>query len=52
MSVCRTPQPSIFICEGDGIRMRSPDGGFYSALDADSPLSMDPQRNVEGAYYL
>jgi uncharacterized protein len=32
--------------------MRSPDGGFYSALDADSPLPTDPRRNVEGAYYL
>lgn len=32
--------------------MRSPDGGFYSALDADSPLPGDPARNVEGAYYL
>jgi len=32
--------------------MRSPDGGFYSALDADSPLPGDPAHNVEGAYYL
>jgi Highly conserved protein containing a thioredoxin domain len=32
--------------------MRSPDGGFYSALDADSPLATDPRRSVEGAYYL
>jgi uncharacterized protein len=32
--------------------MRSPDGGFYSALDADSPLPADPKRSVEGAYYL
>ncbi len=32
--------------------MRSPDGGFYSALDADSPLPGNPAQNVEGAYYL
>jgi len=32
--------------------MRSPDGGFYSALDADSPLPGNPTQSVEGAYYL
>jgi uncharacterized protein YyaL (SSP411 family) len=32
--------------------MRSPDGGFYSALDADSERADEPGRHAEGAYYL
>ncbi|MDP7155565.1 MAG: DUF255 domain-containing protein, partial [Arenicellales bacterium] len=32
--------------------MRSPDGGFYSALDADSEISGKPGEHAEGAYYL
>jgi len=32
--------------------MRSPEGGFYSALDADSPLPGNHAQSVEGAYYL
>jgi hypothetical protein len=32
--------------------MRSPDGGFYSALDADSETSGKPGEHAEGAYYL
>jgi uncharacterized protein len=32
--------------------MRSPEGGFYSALDADSPLPGNKGQNREGAYYL
>jgi uncharacterized protein len=32
--------------------MRSPAGGFYSALDADSERVGDPGRHAEGAYYL
>jgi uncharacterized protein YyaL (SSP411 family) len=32
--------------------MRGPEGGFYSALDADSPLAEDPARNGEGAFYV
>ena len=32
--------------------MRSPDGGFYSALDADSERADEPGVHAEGAYYL
>jgi len=32
--------------------MRSPEGGFYSALDADSPLPGNNQQSGEGAYYV
>jgi uncharacterized protein len=32
--------------------MRSPRGGFYSALDADSPLPRNSQQSGEGAYYV
>jgi hypothetical protein len=32
--------------------MRSADGGFYSALDADSERADEPGRHAEGAYYL
>src|SRR6185312_10754214 len=32
--------------------MASPEGGYYSALDADSPLPEDPSREGEGAFYL
>ncbi|HEB82197.1 MAG TPA: thioredoxin domain-containing protein [Gammaproteobacteria bacterium] len=32
--------------------MRSPDGGFYSALDADSERPDRPGEHAEGAYYL
>ena len=32
--------------------MRSPTGGFYSALDADSPLPGNSQQSGEGAYYV
>src|SRR5712691_1338926 len=32
--------------------MRSPGGGFYSALDADSPLPGNSQQSGEGAYYV
>lgn len=32
--------------------MRSPDGGFYSALDADSERADKPGTHAEGAYYL
>jgi uncharacterized protein len=32
--------------------MRSPGGGFYSALDADSPLPGNSQPSGEGAYYV
>ncbi|NOQ87478.1 MAG: DUF255 domain-containing protein [Gammaproteobacteria bacterium] len=32
--------------------MRSPDGGFYSALDADSERADKPGEHAEGAYYL
>ena len=32
--------------------MQSPDGGFYSALDADSERPDEPGEHAEGAYYL
>ncbi len=32
--------------------MRGPEGGFYSALDADSPLPGNSGQDREGAYYL
>jgi uncharacterized protein YyaL (SSP411 family) len=32
--------------------MQDAGGGFYSALDADSPLPEDPRKNGEGAYYV
>lgn len=32
-------------------RLTSPEGGFYSAEDADSPLPEAPERHGEGAYY-
>ena len=32
--------------------MQSPDGGFYSALDADSERPEEPGEHAEGAYYL
>jgi uncharacterized protein len=32
--------------------MRSPEGGFYSALDADSPVPGNAQPSGEGAYYV
>ena len=32
--------------------LRDHGGGFYSSLDADSPLPDDPSRSEEGAYYL
>ena len=32
--------------------MRSPEGGFYSALDADSPLPGNNAQSGEGAYYV
>jgi uncharacterized protein YyaL (SSP411 family) len=32
--------------------MQGPEGGFYSALDADSPLPEDPHNNGEGAFYV
>lgn len=32
--------------------MASPDGGFYSALDADSARAVDPTHKQEGAFYL
>jgi len=32
--------------------MRSPEGGFYSALDADSPSPENIGQNREGAYYV
>ncbi len=32
--------------------LTGPDGGFYSAEDADSPLPEDPKRHGEGAFYL
>jgi uncharacterized protein YyaL (SSP411 family) len=32
--------------------MRSPGGGFYSALDADSPWPGNSQQSGEGAYYV
>jgi uncharacterized protein len=32
--------------------MRSPEGGFYSALDADSPSPGSTGQNREGAYYV
>jgi uncharacterized protein YyaL (SSP411 family) len=32
--------------------MHDAGGGFYSALDADSQLSEDPQKNGEGAFYV
>ncbi len=32
--------------------MTAPDGGFYSAEDADSPLPEDPSKSGEGAFYL
>ena len=32
--------------------MTSPEGGFYSAEDADSPLPDNPERHGEGAFYL
>jgi len=32
--------------------MRSPEGGFYSALDADSPLPGNNAHSSEGAYYV
>ena len=32
--------------------MQSPDGGFYSALDADSERHDEPGTHAEGAYYL
>ncbi len=35
-----------------GEQLASPEGGFYSAEDADSPLFDDPARNGEGAFYV
>ena len=32
--------------------MTGPEGGFYSALDADSPLPDDPEEQGEGAFYV
>jgi uncharacterized protein YyaL (SSP411 family) len=32
--------------------LTSPEGGFYSAEDADSPLPGNPQENGEGAFYV
>src|SRR5260370_5581129 len=32
--------------------MHSPEGGFYSALDADSPLQKDKAEHGEGAFYV
>jgi uncharacterized protein YyaL (SSP411 family) len=32
--------------------MTAPEGGFYSAEDADSPLPGDPKRKKEGAFYM
>ena len=32
--------------------MKSPQGGFYSALDADSERADKPEEHAEGAYYL
>jgi uncharacterized protein YyaL (SSP411 family) len=32
--------------------MRSPEGSFYSALDADSPFPKNKQQSGEGAYYV
>jgi hypothetical protein len=32
--------------------LTDPDGGFHSALDADSPDPADPERHGEGLYYL
>ncbi|MDY6904252.1 MAG: thioredoxin domain-containing protein [Thermodesulfobacteriota bacterium] len=32
--------------------MVHPDGGFYSAEDADSPLPEDPSKHAEGAFYV
>jgi uncharacterized protein YyaL (SSP411 family) len=32
--------------------MRSPEGAFYSALDADSPLGKGKSQNGEGAFYV
>ena len=32
--------------------MRSPEGAFYSALDADSPLEKDKPENGEGVFYV
>src|SRR3989338_7481903 len=32
--------------------MARPEGGFYSALDADSPLPENPEEKKEGAFYL
>ncbi len=32
--------------------MTSPDGGFYSAEDADSPDPDDPEHSAEGAFYV
>ncbi|MGH9519110.1 MAG: thioredoxin domain-containing protein, partial [Terriglobales bacterium] len=32
--------------------MSAPEGGFFAAQDADSPLPEDPTRSREGAYYL
>lgn len=33
-------------------RCRSPEGGYYSAEDADSPLPGDPTKHAEGAFYV
>jgi uncharacterized protein len=32
--------------------MQDPGGGFYSALDADSPVPEEPGKNGEGAFYV
>ncbi|HSR53127.1 MAG TPA: thioredoxin domain-containing protein [Acidobacteriota bacterium] len=33
-------------------QMSSPEGGFYSAEDADSPLPGNPEQEAEGAFYM